>query len=108
MDDYLSLFTWSRERFIAVLFAAFSFVALGLAAIGLASVVAHSVEPRTREFGIRTALGAPLWNVLLLTLTSTARTTGRGLIFGILLSIGLSDPVHRWPRAVCATSPSSQ
>ena len=99
MDDYLSLFTWSRERFIAVVFAAFSFVALGLAAIGLASVVAYSVEQRTREFGIRTALGAPRWNVLLLTLTSTARTAGVGLILGILLSIGLSDPVHRWTQS---------
>lgn len=99
MDEYLSLFVWSHERFIAVLFAVFSFVALGLAAIGLASVVAYSVEQRTREFGIRMALGAPQWNVLLLTLTSTARTTGMGLILGILLSIGLSDAVHRWTQS---------
>jgi predicted permease len=99
LDEYLSLFVWSHERFIAVLFAVFSFVALGLAAIGLASVVAYSVEQRTREFGIRTALGAPRWNVLLLTLTSTARTTGMGLILGILLSIGLSDEVHRWTQS---------
>jgi predicted permease len=99
MDEFLSLFVWSHERFIAVLFAVFSFVALGLAAIGLASVVAYSVEQRTREFGIRTALGAPRWNVLLLTLTSTARTTGIGLLLGILLSIGLSDAVHRWTQS---------
>jgi ABC-type antimicrobial peptide transport system permease subunit len=64
----------------------FSFVALGLAAIGISSVVAYSVEQRTREFGIRTALGAPQWNVLLLARTSIARTTGMGLILGILLS----------------------
>jgi predicted permease len=99
MDEYLSMFTWAHERFIAVLFAVFSFVALGLAAIGLASVVAYSVEQRTREFGIRTALGAPQWNVLLLTLASTARTTGMGLILGISLSIGLSDSVHRWTQS---------
>ena len=99
MDEFLSMFVWSHERFIAVLFGVFSFVALGLAAIGLASVVAYSVEQRTREFGIRTALGAPQWNVLLLTLTSTARTTGMGLILGILLSIGLSDAVYRWTQS---------
>ncbi|MGZ6056291.1 MAG: ABC transporter permease, partial [Isosphaeraceae bacterium] len=99
MDEFLSMFVWSHERFIAVLFGVFSFVALGLAAIGLASVVAYSVEQRTREFGIRTALGAPQWNVLLLTLTSTARTTGMGLILGILLSIGLSDVVYRWTQS---------
>ena len=99
LDEYLSIFVWSHERFIAALFGVFSVVALGLAAIGLASVVAYSVEQRTREFGIRTALGAPRWNVLLLTLTSTARTTGVGLILGILLSIGLSDAVHRWTES---------
>ena len=99
MDEFLSMFVWSYERFIAVLFAVFSFVALGLAALGLASVVAYSVEQRTREFGIRMALGSPRWNVFLLTLSSTARTTGIGLILGILLSVGLSDAVHRWTQS---------
>jgi predicted permease len=99
MDEYLSMFVWSHERFIAALFGVFSFVALGLAAIGLASVVAYSVEQRTREFGIRTALGASRWNVLVLTLISTARTTGLGLILGILLSIALNNAVHRWTES---------
>jgi hypothetical protein len=65
----------------------------------VASVVAYSVEGRTREFGIRAALGAPQWNVLLLTLTSTTRTTSMGLILGILLSVGLNDTVHRWTQS---------
>jgi predicted permease len=99
MDEFLSMFVWARERFIAVLFGVFSFVALGLAAIGISSVVAYSVEQRTREFGIRMALGAPQWNVLLLTLASSARTTGIGLLIGILLSIGLSNSVQRWTQS---------
>jgi predicted permease len=98
-DEFLSMFVWSHERFIAALFGVFSFVALGLAAIGISSVVAYSVEQRTREFGIRMALGAPQWNVLLLTLGSTARTTGVGLVLGILLSTLLSDSVQRWTES---------
>ena len=99
MDEFLSMFVWSHERFIAALFGVFSFVALGLATVGLASVVTYSVEQRTREFGIRTALGAPRWNVLVLSLTSTARTTGLGLLLGIILSISLNDAVHRWTQS---------
>ena len=98
-DEFFSMFVWSHERFIAALFGVFSFVALGLAAIGISSVVAYSVEQRTREFGIRMALGAPQWNVLLLTLASTARTIGIGLVLGILLSVALSDWVQRWTES---------
>lgn len=94
-DEFFSMFVWSHERFIAALFGVFSFVALGLAALGISSVVAYAVEQRTREFGIRMALGAPQWNVLLLTLASTARTTGAGVALGIFLSIGLSNSVQR-------------
>jgi len=98
-EEFFSMFVWSHERFIAALFGVFSFVALGLAAIGISSVVAYSVEQRTREFGIRMALGAPQWNVLVLTLASTARTTGIGLVLGILLSVGLSDQVQKWTQS---------
>jgi predicted permease len=98
-EDFLSMFIWSHDRFISILFAVFSAVALGLAAIGLFSVVAYSVEQRTREIGIRMALGAPRLNVLALTLTSIAWTTGVGLILGICLSIGFNDSVHKWTQS---------
>jgi hypothetical protein len=98
-EDFLSMFVWSHDRFISILFAVFSAVALGLAAIGLFSVVAYSVEQRTREIGIRMALGAPRLSVLVLTLTSIAWTTGVGLVLGIGLSIGLNDSVHKWTQS---------
>jgi predicted permease len=98
-DEFFSMFVWSHERFIATLFGVFSFVALGLAAIGISSVVAYSVEQRTREFGIRMALGAPQWSVLRLTLASTARTVGVGLLLGILASVALSDQVQKWTES---------
>ena len=98
-EDFLSMFVWSHDRFISILFAVFSAVALGLAAIGLFSVVAYSVEQRTREIGIRMALGAPRLSVLVLALTSIAWTTGIGLVLGIGLSIGLNDSVHKWTQS---------
>ena len=98
-EDFLSLFVWSHDRFISILFAVFSAVALGLAAIGLFSVVAYSVQQRTREIGIRMALGAPRLSALVVTLTSVAWTTGIGLLLGVGLSIGLSDSVHKWTQS---------
>ncbi len=98
-EDFLSTFVWSHERFISILFAVFAIVALSLAAIGLFSVVAYSVEQRTREIGIRMALGAPRYNVLLLTVRSMIWTTAVGLLIGIGLSISLSDTVHKWAQS---------
>ena len=98
-DEYLSMFAWSFDRFISVLFTIFSTVALALAAIGLFSVVAYTVEQRTREIGIRIALGARRSSVLLLALTTTAWSTGVGLCLGIALSLSLSDVVSKWTQS---------
>ncbi len=98
-EEFLSTFVWSHDRFISILFAVFSAVALGLAAIGLFSVVAYSVQQRTREIGIRMALGAPRLSVAVLALMSVAWTTGFGLLLGIGLSVGLSDSVHKWTQS---------
>jgi predicted permease len=99
LDGFFSTFVWSHERFIAALFGVFSFVALGLAILGISSVVAYSVEQRTREFGIRMALGAPQWKVVLLPVAATARTAAVGVMIGIGLSVGLSNSVQRWTQS---------
>jgi len=98
-EDFLSEFVWSFDRFISILFTIFSAVALALATIGLFSVVAYTVEQRTREIGIRLALGSRRSSVFLLALTTTAWSTGVGLCIGIGLSIGLSDFVLKWTQS---------
>jgi predicted permease len=87
---------WGRERFAAVLFATFAALALALAATGLYGVVSYAVSQRTREFGLRLAVGARKIDVVRLVLKSAAVTVGAGIGIGMLLSLGLSRIVASW------------
>ena len=56
--------SWARNRFDALLFGGFGVAALLLAASGIFAVLSHTVASRTREFGVRIALGADAGRVL--------------------------------------------
>jgi predicted permease len=73
----------SRERLIALLASFFSLSALLLAALGLYGVMAYAVARRTREIGIRMALGAPAGNVLWLVLRETLWLVLIGIAIGL-------------------------
>ncbi|HEY1949897.1 MAG TPA: ABC transporter permease [Bryobacteraceae bacterium] len=86
LEGWLNTAT-AYQSFSTFLFGVFGAVGMLLAAAGVFSVVSYSVEHRTREFGIRMALGANPRDVLKLVLASTGRLLALGLVVGLALSI---------------------
>ena len=72
----------ARQRFETILFAAFGSVALLLACLGIYGVIAYSVAQRTREVGIRVALGATRASVFRMVMGDGFRLTVIGIIAG--------------------------
>ncbi len=73
----------AERNFVLILFEAFGIVALALAAVGMYGVLAGSVVERTREIGVRAALGASRRNILALILRDGMRLTAFGILIGL-------------------------
>jgi putative ABC transport system permease protein len=79
------------DRLNALVFGGFALVALTIAIVGVAGVLAFSVSARTREFGIRLALGSDPRHLLVRVLGEGAVIAGAGIIAGALAGIALTQ-----------------
>jgi putative ABC transport system permease protein len=81
----------SQPRFYMTLLTTFAGVALTLAAIGIFGVLSYAVAQRTREIGIRMALGAHHGSVLGLIVREAMLMTGGGVVLGIIAAFLLTE-----------------
>jgi ABC-type antimicrobial peptide transport system permease subunit len=79
-----------QERMLALLSGAFGLLALLLASAGLYGVIAYSVERRTRELGIRLALGAERAQVTTMLLAEIGTLLAIGVLFGLAGTLALA------------------
>ncbi len=81
----------AQPRFRTLLLVIFASVALIIAAVGLYGVMAYATTQRSREIGIRMALGSSSEQILKLILADGLRLTASGVVIGVVIALGLAS-----------------
>jgi putative ABC transport system permease protein len=106
MDDVIQL-SVKQPRSTMWLFAAFAAIGMILGMVGIYGVISHNVAQRTREIGIRMALGAERWDVLKMMLKEAAVLTAAGVLIGLTSALVLSRLVRSLLYGVAAHDPAT-
>jgi putative ABC transport system permease protein len=93
------------ERFSMLLVSSFGILAVLLAAVGLYGVISYSVAQRTREIGIRVALGAQRGDVFRMIIGYGLGLSGLGILIGIVAALGMARILTSFLYGVSASDP---
>jgi putative ABC transport system permease protein len=104
MDQLLEAST-SQERFRAFLLGSFATIALLLSGVGIFGVMAYAVSQRTREIGVRMALGARPLDMLALILAESMSLASLGVLLGLAGAYGVTRVLKSLLFEVGATDP---
>ncbi len=104
LSDYVSS-TLTERRFQLILLSSFATTALLLAAIGLYGVTSFLVSLRTREIGLRAALGATPSRIFAQILREGALMTVAGVIFGLAAALALTRYIASFLFGIATTDP---
>jgi predicted permease len=97
----------ARRRFVLMLFAIFGSIAAFLTAAGVYGLLAHSVNTRVREFGVRAAVGATSGELVALILREAVALAMPGLIVGAVLSLGFARVMRNFVYQLSPADPIS-
>ena len=106
MEDLIAV-SLAPQKFNMLMLASFAGLALLLAAVGIYSVLSYAVRRRTREIGIRMALGAQVRDVLGLVVADGMKPTLIGVIIGIAGALALSRVVAKLVYGVNPADPAT-
>jgi ABC-type antimicrobial peptide transport system permease subunit len=95
------------RRFMMVLLECFAAVALLMTAVGLYGVISYTVSERTREIGIRAALGASRGDIVRLVLGNGFAVVAGGLAVGVFVALGATQYLRGSLYGVSATDPAT-
>jgi putative ABC transport system permease protein len=106
MDELIAQSVGQR-RLSMLLLSVFSGIALVLASIGIYGLMSYSVAQRSRELGVRIALGAGRSDVLRLVLRQGMRLAGMGIVVGVAAAFALTRVIASQLYGVTATDPTT-
>ena len=104
MDEYLSA-SVARPRFTTLLVGSFAFLAMALALVGVYGVMSYTVSQRTREIGVRIALGARRPDVVWMVVRHGMILAGLGLAAGLAGAVAGTRLIERLLFGISATDP---
>ena len=105
--DGLMAVSLAQQRFNMLLLGLFAALALVLAAVGIYGLMAYTVSQRTREIGLRVAVGAQQRDVLALVVSDGAKLAFLGIAIGIVAALGLTRMMSSLLFEVKPTDPTT-